>query len=402
MERKIIRNKKYVKIIGIITTVGFSMMSIFFGIVAGMIASICFLPFVALGIILLIGYEREKIIIEKDTLTFCYSLKKTRVIKYHDIHCLLFVPLGNKTSMVLIDNNYNRLNELDSTLDNLDVLFEMLAEKGVSIIDFEELVEQNKNVSKYISALNWIEKNYYKSIFDEKETTEKLQRTVEKDKIEKVRQRLKIFGLGFIIADALAFLFGGKSMYIIYILVILSTYALYVWYYPYIYFETKSKKVEDVILQLPLFGALIASLFCMFVFQICDCDFYDLLKFIFISAVILSIPFIFKSLKLKIHQRKARIISVIFATLYISFIIAMPINILLTFDRATHEEIVVIDKDIDTGSSLTDYQLIANWRGEKQSFNVSKNEYLKTSVGDTRRVCVRKSLFGLEYYTVHD
>lgn len=29
MERKIIRNKKFVKIIGIITTVGFSMMSIF-------------------------------------------------------------------------------------------------------------------------------------------------------------------------------------------------------------------------------------------------------------------------------------------------------------------------------------------------------------------------------------
>ena len=92
--------------------------------------------------------KEKKIIIEKDTLTFCYSLKKTRVIKYHDIHCLLFVPLGNKTSMVLIDDNYNRLNELDSTLDNLDVLFEMLAEKGVSIIDFEELVEQNKNVSK--------------------------------------------------------------------------------------------------------------------------------------------------------------------------------------------------------------------------------------------------------------
>ena len=170
-------------------------------------------------------------------------------------------------------------------------------------------------------------------------------------------------------------------MYIIYILVILSTYALYVWYYPYIYFETKSKKVEDVILQLPLFGALIASLFCMFVFQICDCDFYDLLKFIFISAVILSIPFIFKSLKLKIHQRKARIISVIFATLYISFIIAMPINILLTFDRATHEEIVVIDKDIDTGSSLTDYQLIANWRGEKQSFNVSKKRIFENICG---------------------
>lgn len=171
MERKIIRNNKYVKIIGIITTVGFSMMSIFFGIVAGMIASICFLPFVALGVILLIGYEREKIIIEEDTLTFGYPLKKTRVIKYRDIHCLLFIPLSNQTSMILIDKNYNRLNDLNYTLDDLDALFEMLAKKGVSIIDFGELVEQKKNVLKYIPALNWIEKNYYKSVFDEKDTT---------------------------------------------------------------------------------------------------------------------------------------------------------------------------------------------------------------------------------------
>lgn len=121
------------KIIGIITTIAFSMMSIFFGIVAGMIASICFLPFVALGVILLIGYEREKIIIEEDTLTFCYPLKKTCVLKYHDIRCLLFVPLGNQTSMVLIDKEYNRLNALDYTLNNLDVLFEVLAEKNISI-----------------------------------------------------------------------------------------------------------------------------------------------------------------------------------------------------------------------------------------------------------------------------
>lgn len=60
--------------------------------------------------------------------------------------------------MVLLDKNYKRLNTLVYTLDNLDVLFEMLAKKDVAIIDFGELVKRNKNVSKYIPALNWMEK----------------------------------------------------------------------------------------------------------------------------------------------------------------------------------------------------------------------------------------------------
>ena len=39
---------------------------------------------------------------------------------------------------------------------------------------------------------------------------------------------------------------------------------------------------------------------------------------------------------------------------------------------------------------------------EEKEFNVSKSQYLKTNIGDSRRVCIRKSLLGLEYYSVHE
>ena len=144
MEKNVIKNAKFVKTIGIITTISFLILSIFFGITAGMIASICFLPFVALGLILIIGYEREKIIVEENSLTFCYILKKSRNIKYHDIRCLLLVPLNHRKQMVLVDKQYNRLNDVHYGLANLEILFEALAKNNIPIVDLGEMVERKR------------------------------------------------------------------------------------------------------------------------------------------------------------------------------------------------------------------------------------------------------------------
>ena len=57
MEKKVIRSGVFVKIIGIITTAIFSLVSLFLAITGNIMASICFLPFVALGILLLLAYN---------------------------------------------------------------------------------------------------------------------------------------------------------------------------------------------------------------------------------------------------------------------------------------------------------------------------------------------------------
>ena len=49
MEKKVIRSGVFVKIIGIITTAIFSLVSLFLAITGNIMASICFLPFAALG-----------------------------------------------------------------------------------------------------------------------------------------------------------------------------------------------------------------------------------------------------------------------------------------------------------------------------------------------------------------
>ena len=70
MEKKVIRSGIFVKVIGIITTAIFSLVSFFLAITGNIMASICFLPFAALGILLLLAYKKEMILVEEDRLIF--------------------------------------------------------------------------------------------------------------------------------------------------------------------------------------------------------------------------------------------------------------------------------------------------------------------------------------------
>lgn len=402
MEKQIIGCSKFVKILGMITTVVFGLLCLVILILGYYIAALCFLPFVFLGGALLLACKKQTIVIDKNTLTFNYILKKSIEVRFTDIRCLLLIPLGNRTQMALIDRDYNRLITLDYAFENSEILYESLAEHEVKIVDFEELLEKKKDVSKYVHTFNAIERNYYHSIVEETKTIESISSNRCGFDLDKAKKILRILGVISITLDVIGFFIGGKTMMVLYVFVILGSYAVYLWYYPYIYIETKTKKGEDIMLQMPFLGAAIALLLNLATAKIFGYDFIDYLKITLILTVVFSIPFIIKSLRTKVPQRLGRKLSVIFAVLVFSFTITFPVNFLLTLGKSEHETIIITDKDVDTGNSLTDYQLIASWRGEEKEFNVSKSQYLKTNIGDSRRVCIRKSLLGLEYYSVHE
>lgn len=402
MEKQIIGCSKFVKILGMITTVVFGLLCLVILILGYYIAALCFLPFVFLGGALLLACKKQTIVIDKNTLTFNYILKKSIEVRFTDIRCLLLIPLGNRTQMALIDRDYNRLITLDYAFENLEILYESLAEHEVKIVDFEELLEKKKDVSKYVHTFNAIERNYYHSIVEETKTIESISSNRCGFDLDKAKKILRILGVISITLDVIGFFIGGKTMMVLYVFVILGSYAVYLWYYPYIYIETKTKKGEDIMLQMPFLGAAIALLLNLATAKIFGYDFIDYLKITLILTVVFSIPFIIKSLRTKVPQRLGRKLSVIFAVLVFSFTITFPVNFLLTLGKSEHETIIITDKDVDTGNSLTDYQLIASWRGEEKEFNVSKSQYLKTNIGDSRQVCIRKSLLGLEYYSVHE
>ena len=144
------------------------------------------------------------------------------------------IPLNGRTDVILIDKMYNRLVTLEQVYVNYDILYDTLIKHEIDLVDFGELVEQNKDVSKYVPALNWIEKNFYKSICNENTTIKNMSKTIEKEKRKKTKQFLKALGWILIIADAVAifywwqnnvsYIYNGFDDYICSVYKILSIY----------------------------------------------------------------------------------------------------------------------------------------------------------------------------------
>lgn len=399
---QLIKPRKFAKVIGIVTTIFFLAISFGLLVSGNTMAAVCFLPFVILGVALLVAYKRQYIQIKEHELIIGYVLKEARTIRYEEIRCLLVVPLSNKTDFVLVGKKYERLLVLDLMYENLEALFVAMEHHDIEILNLGEMVENGQNVTRYMSTLHTVARNYYQSVLNENETLETLTKGNNVSDYEGSRKILKIIGWVLIIADVVGFLIGGKTMVAVLTAVILVSYGLYLWYYPYIYMELTTKKGQEMALQMPFMGAAVAVLLSLFVTNVWGYDFADFVKYMFAIMAVLLIPFIVKSLRTDVPQSIWRKLSVVFATFMMAFTITMPVNYLLTFDKSIHETTMIIDKDIDTSGKTTDYYVYGMWRGEKTSFPVSSSEYDEIAIGDVQRICIKKSVLGFEYYNVHE
>ena len=219
--------------------------------------------------------------------------------------------------------------------------------------------------------------------------------------ITKINKNLKTTDSILAFSNVAAYVIGGKIKFLILISILLVTYAIYIRFYPYIYIETRTKKEKGTAFQMPLTGALIAMFSCLIASKNINCGFVNIIKIAFCLTAILAVPYIIKSLRTECPQRLGRKASVILAVLAISFSIVLPLNIVLTFDKPVHETVTITDKDINTGDNANSYFLYGNWKGEEAEFSVSRSTYKETSVGDVKKICIRKSVLGLKYYTIH-
>lgn len=219
--------------------------------------------------------------------------------------------------------------------------------------------------------------------------------------ITKINKNVKTADSILAFSNVAAYVIGGKIKFLILISILLVTYAIYIRFYPYIYIETRTKKEKGTAFQMPLTGSLIAMFSCLIASKNINCGFVNIIKIAFCLTAILVVPYIIKSLRTECPQRLGRKASVILAVLAISFSIVLPLNVVLTFDKPVHETVTITDKDVNTGDSANSYLLYGNWKGEEAEFSVSRSTYKETSIGDVKKICIRKSVLGLGYYTIH-
>lgn len=366
----------------------------------GFIALTCL--FGALGGLLLVAYGKQYLMFTEREIIASYILKKSIHISYEDISYILIVSLHNQVNFNIVDKSDRCVLTVDTMMAGgfLEALAASPA-RTLEIIDVEEMVEKDEDISRYWSALNRAQRKYYEGVANIDGTVEEFRDECAVEDVRKIRKRLKIMGWTLIAVDVVAFLIGGRVMLFLYIAVVLTTYGVYIKLYPYIFFETVSKKAEKDLLRLPFFGVVLALLMLLMVSDIYDQDFSDWLVATGVIAVLFLIPFVVKSSRITVKQRALRNLAVVFAVIAIAFSVSFPVNLLFTFDVDHHDEITISDKSYTSGKNR-DWYVWVDWRGEEAQFSVTKSEYEEIDIGDDMRVCVRESIFGLEYWTVHE
>lgn len=402
MDRIIMRERKSAFIIGIICMLFFTALGLLFSVMEGCFAMLVFLPFTLLGGLIILIYCRHYIILETSQMIVSEPFRKKRIIRYAEIHTVMIHTTNVNTEIILLDHQKERLLKFAMDMTNADKAVEILDEREIPCVDLSGLVENEQSIKEYLPVLTKWEQFIYRPQIRMMENTKKVKASNKTRKIEKEKRFVRIMGWIMIGMDLFAFIvLRGKPAYVCFVFVLLLAWGMYIWMYPNLFLEpSPTGKFRKYIIEMPFLGIAAAALFCMITLKIFNFSFSKYLAFMGIYAVILLLPFMLKLYLIREKPDKTRLLMTVLAVLTLAFITALPINYLTTFGSDGHESIIVKDKRISSGKT-TYYYIYADWREEDQEFSVSGSEYKEIRKGDHLRVCLRHSIFGFHYWTVH-
>lgn len=398
MDNFTLRPYKFVKILSNITIgIAVILSVIFFALreYAGLVLAFIFL---FLGLLLYVAYKKEFISFGKNDIFISKAFRKPWICPYEQIDAFLIVPMSNQFQYVLAGKDGERIAAVDNAFSGIETGIKILKRHGIKVVDIGELIDAGKPIDAYLPALTKIQRNNVRSMLEMEEAAEDVQKGSVSFDPDKTKKRLRILKIALCLSVVIGFFIGIKVLLVVCIAVLLLVYGLYVKYYPYMYLETIRQKAETYTLQLPFLAPAVSMLILVMAQERFTFGFLTYLAYVFIAAFILYLPFVLKVKFQEIQTRIARMASVFFAVLVISYAASFPLNVLLTFKTPVHTDVTVTDKAEYRGKHDDWYIYVDNG----MQFSVTEEEYQEIQKGDSMRVCTRRSLFGFEYSSLHE
>lgn len=393
MEILTVRESKFLLVISIICSVLFGL-SWFFSAIAGIknhdlttliICSLVFGSAAILGILLLINFFRRKLILYADHLSYTPGLGKTKTFSYHAIdHIILKME-----RCILYDSSRKKLASFEINMPgSLDALY-YLAQKGITI--------ENKNLSIPFLSDAKSRSDSYNSYINNYISTK-----WSPERIAKEKKITRILGFVLVILCAAALLLPLKLLLSVQVLILLFHYFIYLFLYPKMTMENV-KKDDLTRISLP-FWSLAPGFLVIFAF-ITNMNIKEgaWLSHTIIMMILLLIPYFLVLAVRKIKMRLSNLLAMVFFIFMLAFVSSPAINYAATFDKPIHETVTVLAKKENHSSrSGTKRYFYFIWQGKEHSMLVSESLYNSADEGNTVRLCINKSIFGMEYYKLHE
>lgn len=403
-----VRERKFVLIIGILDIVVFSffyMMAFFSSfhdadLTSMLLFSLLFAPFICLGIYMILTYFRKRIVFYHNEFTVQKAFTKVKHYHYCDIERIVIVPAPAQVHYILYNSPSKRIIAFEENMNGCYDALELLGNKNIRI-DSWKPAASSKPGSAVIESLKWHEKLPFIAGWNLNDNAQFIKEKYSLKRICLEKKLTRMIGYLFILLDVCAFILRGKWMFLCITLVLLFSWLMYLYLYPRVSIEKiKNQNLNQYFVEFPVAGicmALLSSLITADIFNFNEPEFF---RFAGIYGLILLVPFLFKLGSLHRRGKISRIVLVCFCVFTLSFSTAMPINYLATYEPSRHEVIIVADKNT-TRRKTTHYYIYADWKEPNQRFSVAKSTYNECQIGSHLYVCIRKSLFGFQYWTIH-
>ncbi len=190
-------------------------------------------------------------------------------------------------------------------------------------------------------------------------------------------------------------------MVAVWILILLFNYGMFLVFYPKMILE-KEKDCDAHHLPFPVLSSGISLLFLLTFSDTLNVEAGKWLPMSAVCLLVLLLPFLLILHIRRIRVRPLSLLLTVILLAFLSFALFLPVNYITAAGRPVHESVTILEKEKHRGSHTTHYYVTAIWRDERQKMTVPKSLYESVSQGDSVRVCLRKSIFGVEYWQVHN
>lgn len=413
MELARMREGKTSLIVGVLSVSTFLFFGVMFtaaawtedGASAAIYPAAIFLLFILPGMALILSYYRRELVFCDSFFIVKSTFGKEKQYFYAEADCIITMKSRNSVRYILFGKQGGkRLAVFESNMRGVTEALDILEKRGVLCSD-ETLIEyaKRRNLS-YKKIVKWrdriVELANSNSVMKDAEEYAKTHYSMKYLQAE--RKALRVLGIVQIISSVICIFLDHKSRLAGWGLILLLSWSVYLYLYPRaILEERRGEKRSRYVPQVPCVGALLSGLMLIWSTDTLNSDETDFFVFLGILWLLVLLPFVIKLAIMRRRERKRRIASIVTVALAIAFTLVTPINYLGTFQEPVHEGVIVSDKDIHSSRSGTDYYLYGKWQGKEARFSVSKSIYKETETGDRMRVCIKTSIFGYTYWTVH-
>ncbi len=395
MKRVIVKESKFVLILGIIVGIFFfiiSILSLFSStldndIVTFIFCLITFGSFLFLSIYLIISYFRRKFILYDNYFTYTKTLGKTKKYEYSEISSVQILnKMGDKK--LIIYKNDKKIVSIENNMAGYKDVIKFFKEKKIKI--------SKSDSNKYDNIFQRI-KNSYED--NSKFEIEYIKQNFKIKKIKKEQHFVKVFNIVIIICLVISFFLTSKINIITSILSLIIYYILYLYYYPKMISEIP-KKAESYTISFPFIGLVICIFMIIWQSETINENINALFIHTLIYSIIIFIPFLITTILKKTKTIIWKKITVFLFIVVISFLIVSPLNYILTFKEPTYKQVKVLEKCMSSSSYDDSYYFTVILNGKTQNISVNEEIYENTKINDKVNICNEESILGYKYFTV--